>query len=87
METQQGQVSQNDQRDIPDHAHGKQGIHSLLCFTCMSSFCFPYGTVFVPADEFSAFYLSNAFSNLIDGGVRDHLCGAWLLAGVKPQHS
>ena len=36
-------------------AHGKQGIHPLLCF--VRGFCVPYGTAFISDREFSPFTL------------------------------
>lgn len=60
-------------------------INSFFCFSCVCGFCFPYKTVFISTRAFSGFYPSNSLPSTADVGMKEQLCGAWLLARVKPR--
>lgn len=60
---------------------GKQCINSLVCFSCVGSFCFPYKNVFISTNEFSIFYSLDSLPNPAGGGQREQhsgRLGSWL---------
>ena len=64
-------------------AHGKQGINSLFCIAGAHSICFLMKLSLT--QEFSSIYPADPLPNPTGVAVDEHLSGAELLAGVKPQ--
>lgn len=55
--------------DMSEHlpANGKWWMNSLICFGCLSCFCFVFWTVFISVHKFSYFYSSNSLLHSTQG--------------------
>lgn len=68
-------------------AQGQQWINYFFLFHIYSQLLlYLLNCIYIPTHKFSQFYPSNSLPHPAEWGVNEWLCGAELLAGVKPWH-